>query len=122
MLGRDYNGLDWGGGWQVYLNLLLRKFASEIVKNTQSSGNLVDNIFGVFGLLSLENGSEYFLQIYIAIKSSHYKASQPSSLDAVESFLFVLWLLRPYECIVNLEKGTEVFFAAYRTWQCLALR
>ena len=74
-MGRGYDGLDLGGGWQVDLNLLLRKFASEMVKNSQSGGNLVDNISGVFGLLSLEDGSKYLLQIYIAIEASHYKTS-----------------------------------------------
>lgn len=74
-MGRGYDGLDWGGGWQVDLNLLFRKFASEMVKNSQSGSNLVDNISGVFGLLSLEDGSKHLLQIYIAIEASHYKTS-----------------------------------------------
>jgi hypothetical protein len=44
---REYR-LDWGRGWQVNLNLLLRKFASEVVKYLQSSGDLFDNIIRVF--------------------------------------------------------------------------
>ena len=75
-MGGVNDGLDWGRDWQVDLNLLLRKFASEMVKNSQSGGNLVDIMFsGVFGLLSLEDGSKYLLQIYIAIEASHYKTS-----------------------------------------------
>ena len=75
-MGGVNDGLDWSRDWQVDLNLLLRKFASEMVKNSQSGGNLVDIMFsGVFGLLSLEDGSKYLLQIYIAIEASHYKTS-----------------------------------------------
>jgi len=68
------------------------------------------------------NGSKHLLQIYIAIEAPHYKASQPSSFDAVECVLLVFWFLRPYEGLVNLQKNPEVIFAAVCTLRRLALR
>ena len=84
------------------MSLLFRKFASELVKYLQSIGDLLDKIVRVFGHLNLVDGRKHLQQIYIAIEAPHYKSSQPSSFDAVECVLLVLWFLGPYEGFVNL--------------------